>query len=96
MHSAGSRRLSTNEKMNRLINDRPVSTDADMSRERNAEKAAKNRLRRGALYGAGARALIPKVKVKHYITWMSLLASVILIVDTRRNPPLPLARLSCC
>jgi hypothetical protein len=56
--------MSTNEKMNRLINDRPASTDADVSRERNAEKAAKDRLRRGALYGAGARALIPKVKKK--------------------------------
>lgn len=63
MQSGPGRRLSTNEKMNRLINDRPASTDADAYRERNAEKAAKNRLRRGALYGAGARALIPKVKV---------------------------------
>ena len=64
MQSAGTgRRMSTNEKMNKLINDRPASTDADLSRERNAERAAKNRLRRGALYGAGARALIPKVKV---------------------------------
>ena len=72
----GSRRMSTNEKMNRLINDRPASTDADVNRERNAEKAAKNRLRRGALYGAGARALIPKVKVGYAMLLIAVYANL--------------------
>ena len=63
---APSKKQSTNEKINSIINDRPIDTEDDLIRSRTAELAAKNRIRRGALYGAGARAKIPKIKVILY------------------------------
>ena len=58
-------RQSTDEKLRDIIN----GPDDEENYEQilRAEKAAKNNLRRTSLYGAGARAKIPKVKVIMYI-----------------------------
>ena len=55
-------RPTTNDKINRLINE-AAEDDEDEATRRRHMSALKNRLRRGALYGCGARAIIPKIKV---------------------------------
>ena len=59
---------STNAKLADIINSnkRDKSEEDDLRKE---EQAAKARLRRSALYGIGARAIIPRVKLEKIQDW---------------------------
>jgi len=56
-----SERLSTNEKLNRILHGRDDDED-DKEKKRKKEQRAKQRLARSVLYGTGVRGILPTVK----------------------------------
>jgi hypothetical protein len=58
------KKLSTTEKLSRILNGRPEGDDDETVKAAKAHKQnrAKDQLRRASLYGGGARAIVPKVK----------------------------------